>query len=81
MRFSGKRIGIFVGIMQGRRATGSPGIRDDLANAGATWVDEAAFREGNLVWGRVVADIPAFCRELVDALVMDATADARAKNS
>jgi len=37
-------------------------------NAGATWVDEAAFREGNLVWGRVVPDIPAFCRELVAAL-------------
>jgi protease I len=31
-------------------------------------VDKAAFREGNLVWGRVVADIPDFCRELVDAL-------------
>jgi protease I len=29
--------------------------------------DVAAFREGNMVWGRVVADIPAFCRELVAA--------------
>jgi protease I len=26
-------------------------------------------RDGNLVWGRVVADIPAFCRELVAALI------------
>jgi len=34
-----------------------------------TWVDEASFRECNQVWGRVVADIPAFCRELVAALV------------
>jgi len=32
-------------------------------------VDAPAFREGHLVWGRVVADIPAFCRELVAALV------------
>jgi protease I len=32
-------------------------------------VDEAAFREENLVWGRVVADIPIFCRELVQVLV------------
>ena len=48
-------------------ATGSLGIRDDLVNAGATWVDAAAFRDGNIVWGRVVADIPAFCRELVEA--------------
>ena len=29
------------------------------------WADEAAFRDGNLVWGRVVADIPAFNCELV----------------
>lgn len=49
----------------GHPATGSLGIRDDLINAGATWVDEPAFRDGNLVWGRVVEDIPAFLRELV----------------
>jgi len=55
-------------IKKGQRATGSVGIKDDLVNAGAVWVDEAAFREGNQVWGRVVADIPAFCRELVKAL-------------
>ncbi len=56
-------------IVKGCRATGSLGIKDDLVNAGATWVDEAAFREENLVWGRVVADIPAFCRELISLLV------------
>jgi protease I len=55
-------------IVRGKRFTGSRGIKDDLENAGATWVDEPAFREGNLVWGRVVEDIPDFCRELVAAL-------------
>jgi protease I len=64
----GGLIAISAGIMKGRRATGSLGIKDDIVNAGGTWVDEAAFREGNLVWGRVVADIPDFCRELVQAL-------------
>jgi protease I len=60
---------ISAGIVRGHRATGSEGIRDDLINAGATWTyDEAAFRDGNIVWGRVVPDIPAFCRELVRAL-------------
>ncbi|HEY58319.1 MAG TPA: type 1 glutamine amidotransferase [Anaerolineae bacterium] len=59
---------ISAGIVAGKRATGSRGIRDDLLNAGAIWVDEPAFRDGNLVWGRVVKDIPAFCRELVVAL-------------
>ena len=61
-------VGISAGIVKGHRATGSLGIKDDLVNAGATWVDEPAFRDGNLVWGRVVADIPAFCRELVAAI-------------
>jgi protease I len=65
----GGLVPISSGILKGRRATGSKGIKDDLVNAGATWVDEPAFREGNLVWGRVVADIPDFCRELVAALV------------
>lgn len=64
----GGLIPISAGIMKGRRATGSLGIKDDIVNAGGTWADEAAFREGNLVWGRVVADIPDFCRELVQAL-------------
>jgi protease I len=64
----GGLIAISAHIVDGGRATGSLGIRDDLVNAGATWVDEPAFRDGSLVWGRVVEDIPAFCRELVAAL-------------
>jgi protease I len=55
-------------IVRGHKATGSAGIKDDLINAGAEWVDQPAFRDGNLVWGRVVKDIPDFCRELVKAL-------------
>lgn len=65
----GGLVAISAGIVRGRTATGSLGIKDDLVNAGAKWVDEPAFREGHLVWGRIVADIPAFCRELVGELV------------
>jgi protease I len=66
----GGLVAISAGIIQkGQRATGSTGIKDDLVNAGAVWADEAAFREGNQVWGRVVADIPDFNRELIKALV------------
>ena len=64
----GGLVAISAGIVRGRKATGSLGIKDDLVNAGATWVDEPAFRDGNLVWGRIVADIPAFCRELIATL-------------
>jgi protease I len=66
----GGSIAISAGIIKkGQRATGSTGIKDDLVNAGAVWADDPAFREGNQVWGRVVADIPDFNRELVKALV------------
>jgi protease I len=68
----GGLVAISAGIVKGHRATGSLGIKDDLVNAGAAWVDMPAFRDGNQVWGRVVADIPDFCRELIAALVLNA---------
>ena len=70
----GGLVAISAGIVKGHRATGSVGIKDDMVNAGATWVDAPAFRDGNQIWGRVVADIPDFCRELIAALVLSAEA-------
>ena len=68
----GGSIAISAGIIsKGQCVTGSAGIKDDLINAGGIWVDEPAFCEGNQVWGRVVADIPAFNRELVRALIRE----------
>jgi protease I len=73
---AGKPIGVIchagwvaasAGIVRGMRVTGSRGIKDDMENAGAVWVDEPAFRQENVVWGRVVEDIPDFCRELMAA--------------
>ncbi len=62
----GGLIAISAGIVRGVRATGSRGIRDDLVNAGAIWVDDAAFCDREIAWGRVVDDIPAFLRQTVD---------------
>jgi protease I len=59
---------ISAGIVKGHKVTGSKGIKDDLVNAGGEWTDLPAFRDVNQVWGRVVEDIPDFCRELVKAL-------------
>jgi protease I len=65
----GGSIALSAGIVKkGQRVTGSTGIKDDLENVGGVWTNEPAFREGNQVWGRVVADIPDFNRELVKAL-------------
>ena len=70
----GGLVAISAGIVgAGRPATGSLGIKDDLLNAGARWVDEPAFRDGNIVWGRVVDDIPAFERELVALIAEHST--------
>lgn len=56
------------GIVKEKKVTGSLGIKDDMINAGAIWVDLPAFRDQNKVWGRVVADIPDYNRELIKAL-------------
>jgi protease I len=60
-------------MLRGRRATCWRSIRTDLANAGATVVDEAAVTDGNIVTSRKPEDIPAFT-EAVIALVEKAEA-------
>lgn len=59
---------ISAGIVRGRRLTSTVGIRDDLVNAGAEWVDEAVVRDGNIISSRVPRDLPAFGEALVDFL-------------
>jgi len=55
-------------ILKGRRATGSLGIKDDLENAGAIWVDEPVVRDDNLISSRTPLDLPAFGRAMVEFL-------------
>jgi len=49
------------GVVDGRTLTSWPSLRTDLANAGATWVDEPVFVDNGLVTSRKPDDIPAFC--------------------
>ncbi len=56
------------GIVRGRRVTGFSSIRDDLVNAGATWVDQEVVVDGALISSRGPADLPAFCRALMEQL-------------
>jgi protease I len=55
-------------ILRGRTLTSTPGIRDDVENAGARWIDEAVVRDGNLISSRRPPDLPAFGKALVEAL-------------
>jgi protease I len=59
---------ISAGIVRGRRMTSTVGICDDLANAGARWVDEPAVVDGNIVSARVPKDLPAFGRAMLEVL-------------
>ena len=47
-------------ILQGKRATGSLGIKDDLENAGAIWVNEPVVVDGNLISSRTPLDLAPF---------------------
>jgi protease I len=55
-------------FVQGRKLTGFCAITDDLVNAGATYVDEEVVVDGNLITSRVPSDLPAFCREIINAM-------------
>lgn len=61
-------VAVSAGIVSGKRVTSYHTIRDDMVNAGATWVDEAVVRDGNLISSRMPGDIPVFNRELIAAL-------------
>lgn len=55
-------------ILQGRKVTSTPGIRDDMENAGAAWYDEAVVTDGNLISARRPPDLPPYAKAFVDAL-------------
>lgn len=59
---------ISAGILRGKRATSTVGIRDDMVNAGVTWVDAPLVVDGNLVSSRTPADLPVFAKGMVDWL-------------
>jgi len=53
-------IPISAGIYDGVRVTGSPGIKDDLVNAGAEFVDEPVVVDRHYVSSRRPDDLPDF---------------------
>ena len=51
---------ISAGIYQGVTVTGSPGIQDDLVNAGAIWKDKPVVVDRHFVSSRRPSDLPEF---------------------
>ena len=52
-------------VYRGVRVTGSPGIKDDLVNAGATWEDSPVVIDRHFVSSRKPDDLPDFCRGIL----------------
>jgi protease I len=67
------------GLTSGRRMTSWPGVRDDMVNAGATWLDQTVVQDRNWLTSRGPQDMVPFVRALVPffagrAPVADSTA-------
>jgi protease I len=54
--------------LKGRTATGFHSIKDDLVNAGATFVDREVVVDGNVITSRKPDDLPAFVVAILKAL-------------
>ncbi|MBC9786497.1 type 1 glutamine amidotransferase [Heliobacterium chlorum] len=55
-------------ILQGKKVTSTPGIRDDMENAGATWLDVPAVIDGHLVSSRRPPDLPEYMQAFLSVL-------------
>lgn len=61
-------IPISAGVYRGVRVTGSPGIQDDLVNAGALWEDASVVIDRHFVSSRKPDDLPDFCRGILHVM-------------
>lgn len=59
---------ISAGVCRGVRMTSTPGIRDDVVNAGAEWVDAEVLVDQHFISSRRPPDLPAFGAAIVAML-------------
>src|SRR5690625_4315155 len=55
-------------VLRGKKVTSTPGIKDDMTNAGATWVDESVVVDGHIISSRRPPDLPDYMRAFIDVL-------------
>jgi protease I len=56
---------VSAGLSRGRTMTSWPGVRDDVVNSGATWVDEQVVVDGNWLTSRGPQDMVPFVEALI----------------
>jgi protease I len=62
-------IPISAGVYRGVKVTGSPGIKDDLVNAGALWEDRSVVIDRHFVSSRKPDDLPDFMRGVLEVVM------------
>ncbi|HLQ73187.1 MAG TPA: type 1 glutamine amidotransferase domain-containing protein [Bacillota bacterium] len=53
-------------VLKGVKSTSTPAIKDDMANAGADWVNEETVVDGHMISSRSPADMPVYVKAIAD---------------
>lgn len=64
----GPQVMISADILKGKNTTCFIGVRDDVKNAGANFLDQEVVVDGNLITSRTPKDEPAFIQEILNKL-------------
>ncbi len=64
----GPQVLISANLMEGRTSTGIDGIKDEIEEAGAEFVDESVVIDGNLITSRVPDDLYDFSQAIAEEL-------------
>ncbi len=56
------------GILKNHSVTGSPEIIYEIETHGGQYENEPVWVDGNLITGRILEDLPAFCKTLMDEI-------------
>jgi len=59
---------INAGLVDGKKVTSWPSLKQDLSNAGARWEDSEVVTDGSLITSRKPDDIPAFAKAVIASL-------------
>ncbi|QGU94720.1 DJ-1/PfpI/YhbO family deglycase/protease [Clostridium bovifaecis] len=61
-------VSISAKILKGKNVTSTPGIKDDMENAGAIWLNEPVVVDKNIVSSRRPMDLPMYMQKYIETL-------------
>jgi protease I len=59
---------ISANILKGKKVTSTPGIKDDMINAGSIWIDQPVVVDGHLVSAQRPPDLPLYMHEFLKVI-------------